>query len=496
MTSRILYALAATLGLLGCAQTPTPTQSRSLEAASAPETAKTAEAAQAGTPDNWPQFRGPGGLAHARTAHPGSWSASENVAWVTEIPGHGWSSPVVWDTRVFVTTAVSLGDWKEPTPGIYGNDYIRELIAKGHTPEEASAMVRERDNENSEEVPEGVVWLVLCLDAQTGELLWQKEVHRGVPFGGRHRKNTYASETPAVDRDGVYAYFGNVGLFAYSHEGDLLWKKSWEPRKMYLDFGTSSSPVVEGDSVYVLNDNQEASWFAAVNKTTGQEQWRLERPNEHPVIRSGFSTPFVWTNSLRSELVTFQTNTLVSYTTAGEELWRLGGQSAVAAPTPTADGDVLFIGSGSPSESVRPVFAVRAGASGNITLGEGEDRSEFVVWSRPLGGSYIPSQVVHDGLLYVLYDKGFFAAFDTTTGEELYKERLGRASTFSASPWIAGDEIYCLSEGGDTYVLRPGRDFELLRVNSLDELTLATPAAVDRSLFVRTKTKLYRIGTG
>ena len=443
--------------------------------------------------DTWPQFRGPGGLAHAGS-HPQTWSTAENVQWATEIPGHGWSSPVVWGDRIFVTSAVSLGDWKEPSAGIYGNDYVRELIAQGHTRDEAAAMVRERDSEIADEVPEGVVWMVYCLDAASGRVLWQREAHRGVPFGGRHRKNTYASETPAVDGERLYAYFGNVGLFAYSHEGELLWKRAWDPRKTYLDFGTSSSPVVDDQSVYIQNDNQEASWFAAIEKETGEERWRRERPNDHPVIRTSFSTPFVWNNSKRTELVTFQTSTLVSYDTDGRELWRLGGQSAVAAPTPTAAGDLLFVGSGSPSEPVRPIFAVRAGAEGDITLGEGVDQNEFVAWSRKLGGSYIPSQVVDREVLYVLYDKGFLAAFDAGSGEELYKVRLGRASSFSASPWVTNGKLYCLSEDGDTYVVETGRDFELVRVNALQEMALATPAAALGSLFVRTGSKLYRIG--
>lgn len=444
--------------------------------------------------DRWPQFRGPGGLAAADRAHVEEWSAETNVRWSVEVPGHGWSSPVVWGERVFVTSAISLGEWKEPTAGIYGNDYVRELLAQGVSMEEARRRVRERDNEISDEIPEGVRWMVYCFDAETGRLIWEREAHHGIPFGGRHRKNTYASETPAVDGERVYAYFGNVGLFAYDFEGELVWRRSWDPQPMYNDFGTSSSPIVHGGRVYVLNDSQEVSWFAAVDAATGEELWRRERSSDHPIIRSSFATPFVWENEVRTEIVTFGVNTLTSYDPDGRVLWRLGGQSAVAAPTPVADRALLLIGSGSPSESVRPIFALRPGAAGDVTLAEGETENEFVAWSRAKGGSYIPSQVLHDGILYVLYDKGFLAAYDAAGGEEHYRVRLGSGGvSFSASPWVAGGRLYCLSEQGDTFVVTPGPRFHLERINPLDEMAMATPAPVGESVYIRTASRLYRL---
>ena len=449
--------------------------------------------------ESWPQFRGAAasGVAAVDVAPPMRWSSRENVAWSTEIPGNGWSSPVVWGNRVFVTSAISLGEFKQPSPGIYGNDYAAELQAQGHSAEEVLRLVRARDNELSDEVGEGVRWMVYALDAASGEIVWERQAHRGVPFGGRHRKNSYASETPVVDEDRLYVYFGNVGVFAYGHDGEPLWSHRFDPEPIYLDFGTASSPVLLDDTLLIQNDNQENSWLAALSTATGEEIWRVARPNDHPMIRSSFSTPFVWRNSLRTEIVVLGPAELTSYSPTGEELWRLGGTSAVAAPTPVADGDVLYVGSGSPSEDVRPLFAVRAGAAGDVSLADGETATEWVAWYQRTGGPYIPSPLLLDGRLYVLYDKGFFGAYDAATGEELYRARFGRGGhTFSSSPWVAGGRIFCLDEAGLTFVVRPGDRFEIEAENDLSEMSLASPAVALDSHFIRTAGRLYRIGAG
>ena len=199
--------------------------------------------------DAWTAFRGGslGGVSQEERL-PEKWSASENVAWVTSIPGRGWSSPVVYGDRVFVTTAVSPGAFKQPSPGIYGNDYIAELRAQGLPNEEISRRVRARDNEVPDESGE-LTWLVLALDAKSGRELWRAEPHRGKPFGGRHRKNTYASETPTTDGERLYVYIGIVGVFAYSLDGRALWTWRVEPGRTYNDFGTSSSPIGIGNSL-------------------------------------------------------------------------------------------------------------------------------------------------------------------------------------------------------------------------------------------------------
>lgn len=446
---------------------------------------------------SWPQFRGDGtGIATTDRA-PRHWSREDNVAWVTTVPGRGWSSPIVQGDRVFLTSAISGGIFKEPTPGIYGNDYMAELIEQGVPPQEAMTRVRLRDTEATEEVEDEVRWMVYAFSATTGEMLWEREAWRGKPFGGRHRKNTYASETPVTDGERVFAYFGNVGLFAYDVDGQPLWERRFEPQAIYLDFGTASSPIIHEGRVLVLNDTQSVSFLAAFDARTGDEAWRVQRHNDNPLIRSGFSTPFVWRHAGRSEIVAAGPQRLVAYDTEGEELWRYHGTSLVAAPTPVADSERLFFSSGSPSEDVRPIIGIAAGAEGNITPTGGEAADPHLAWVLDRGGAYITSPILVDGRLYVLDDRGFFAAYDSSDGRRIYRARIGQGgNTFSASPWFAAGRLYCLSEEGTTFVLAPGDAFEILAENPLEEMSLATPAVAHGSFFIRTATRLFRIGTG
>jgi outer membrane protein assembly factor BamB len=444
----------------------------------------------------WPQFRGPQSLGIADGATvPDRWSTTENVDWVVDVPGRGWSSPIVWDDKVFITTAVGGGAWKEPSTGIYGNDYIAELRKQGLSNAEVSRRVRARDNEVPDELKEDIEWRLSCYHAKTGRKLWDAALHKGKPFGGRHRKNTYASETPVVDGERVYVYLGNIGLFAYSLDGKKLWATPLDPHRIYLDFGTGSSPVVHDQRVLVLDDNQETSSIAAYDSKTGTRLWQTPREFKPPMVKSSFSTPFIWKSGTRTEIITLGPTALASYDLDGRELWRLRGTSQVGAPTPVAGGQLLIVGSGSPSENVRPLLAVKAGASGDITPPDGASTNEHVVWYQERGGPYITSPLAYDGRVYVLFDQGFFGASDLLTGRTLYKVRVGETpATFSASPIGINNRIYCLSEDGDMYVIQAGDDYKLIAKNSLDEMSLATPAVVSDALFIRTATKLYRIG--
>ena len=212
------------------------------------------------------------------------------------------------------------------------------------------------------------------------------------------------------------------------------------------------------------------------------------------MVRSSFTTPFVWKNSRRTEIVTVAPQAIVSYDLEGRELWRYGGSSMVAAPTPVADGDLLFVGCGSPSENVRPLLAIRAGAAGDISLKDNATSNAGVAWYQERGGSYITSPLVYGSRVYVLHDQGFFAAYDAASGKLHYKVRFPEtAATFSASPWAHDGKIFCLSEQGDTFVVEAGDEFKLARRNALGEMSLATPALAHDSLYLRTATRLYRI---
>jgi len=447
----------------------------------------------------WPQFRGPGGTGVLDDARlPTSWSTTAGVAWSLVLPGRGWSSPIAWTNQVFVTAAISPGAYKEPSPGIYGNDYAAELTSKGLTPEQVMEAVTQRDIERTQDTGE-IRYVVYSIDAATGRIRWEREAHKGQPFGGRHRKNTYASETPATDGERVYAYFGNVGLFAYALDGTPAWTRRFEPQPMYLDFGTASSPVVHGGTVFVLHDNDGQSFVAAVDAKTGADVWMVERhltPGGR--MGSGWSTPFVWTHDTGTELVVIGHKYAISYDPAtGKELWRLHGLTGQSTPTPVAAGGLLYLATGSQGESNHPVFVVRPGARGEITLQKGEERNEFVVWMHPRASAYTSSPLVYRGRMYVVNDNGILTVFDAATGTQVYQARAGGiGNTFSASPWAADGKVFLLSEEGDTFVIEAGDKYVELAKNSLGELAFATPALTSDGLFVRTATRLYRLKAG
>lgn len=445
---------------------------------------------------SWPQFRGPGGagvLGEGRL--PTTWSATDNIAWGVNVPGRGWSSPVAWNHTVFVTSAISPGAFKAPSTGIYGNDYAAELSKQGLSDEEVTKRVTARDVELTNESGQ-IRYMVYAFDAASGRLRWEREAHRGAPVGGRHRKNTYASETPATDGERLYAYFGNVGLFAYSLDGKRLWTARFEPQPMYLDFGTAASPVVSDGRVFVVHDNEGKSFAAAVDARTGKQLWKVERDLPAGGITSGWSSPFVWRHERRTEVVVIGRQHAVSYSPdTGRELWRIRGLTGQSTPSPVAADGLLYLATGSQGESNRPVFAIRPGASGDISLAKGEDHNAYVAWFHPRASAYTSSPLVYRGRMYVVNDNGILSVFDSRTGREIYKARAGgTGNTFSASPWAADGKVYLLSEDGHTFVIEAGDKYVELAKNSLDEMSLASPALAPNTLFVRTQTKLYRVG--
>ena len=441
----------------------------------------------------WPQFRGTLGRGVSDiNSLPTTWSATKNVAWRINIPGRGWSSPIVWGDQVIVTSTISPGAFKQPSTGIFGNDYVAELERQGLSEADILAKLRARDIESTAEAGE-LEYVVFSCDVATGKTRWRQQAHRGAPFGGRHRKNTYASETPATDGERIYALFGNVGLFCYSMDGRLLWTHRIDPKPRYLDFGTAASPVVHDGRVYILDDNEVSSYVAALDAKSGALLWKTPRTAGNPFPLSGWSTPFVWVNEKRTEIVAIGRATATSYDVNGRELWRLGGLTQ-ANPTPTASDGLLYVATGSQGESNRPLFAIRPGASGDISLTNGAASNAFVAWYQPRASAYTSSPLVFGERVYAVNDNGVMAVFDAKTGREIYKARVGGVgNTFSASPWAHGGKVFCLSEDGDTFVLNPGDRYDEVAKNSLGEMSLATPAVTRDGLFIRTATALYRI---
>ena len=418
--------------------------------------------------DNWPQFRGPKsrGISDDKDL-PESWSKTENVVWAAKIPGRGWSSPIVWGDRIFLTSATQLkGKAEKVKPGLYFG--------------------------GERTIPFPHRWNVYCIDFNTGKILWEKTAHEGVPKEGHHIKNSLASETPVTDGTRVYAYFGNVGIFTYDMDGNLLWKKDLGRYRTAQNWGTASSPVLHGDRLFIVDDNEEHSFVTALDAKTGNEVWKVKREE-----KSNWATPYIWENKLRTELVICGKNKVRSYSLDGKLLWEMGGMSSIVIPTPLSADGLLYVSSGYVMSIRKPIFAIKPGAKGDISLKGKETSNEFIAWSQPKGGPYNPSPIVYENALYVLYDRGFVSAFDAHTGKALYEPsmaRLGASSEYTASPWAYNGKIFFLSEHGETIVIPAGgKKPDVVRRNDLDDLCMATPAIARGSLLIRTESQLYRI---
>lgn len=421
---------------------------------------------------NWPQFRGADATGVSNNSgQPDRWNATEgateNIAWKTTTSGRGWGAPVVWGDRVFLTTVVPSEAMEPIKKGLYfGGD--RPKVPKA-----------------------SFAWQVLCLDLKTGEIKWTKTLREGPATSPIHLKNSYASETPITDGVHVYACFGNVGLYCLDMDGNTVWSHDLPSRPTRYGWGTAASPVLHDDSIYYVFDNDEASTITKIDKHTGKVIWEKTREE-----KSNWSTPFVWKHDKGTEIVTAGTNAVRSYDLDGNVLWSLKGMSSITIATPYAVDGLLYVSSGYVLDPVKALYAIKPGARGDITLAENETSNEFIIWSSMKIAPYNPSTLVHNGRLYVLYDRGTFSCYDAKTGKPLYEnQRLKRGSSFTASPWYSGGKIFCLDEDGQCAVIPEGDKFEVLYTNQLasDDVCLSTPAMVGDRLLVRTETHLYCI---
>jgi outer membrane protein assembly factor BamB len=427
--------------------------------------------------DNWPRFRGnEGGVAADNPSLPDVWDSSQNIAWKIDVPGRSWSSPVIWGDHIFVTTAINTVETDKLLP-------VSAYIARSNG---GTATFRDI---TTPAAPHR--WLVYDIDFKTGRIRWEREVGRETPSQPRHQKNSYASETPVTDGESVYVYFGNVGLFALDMNGTLRWSKPMATLKMQTGLGPASSPVLDDRHIYIVNDNEERSFIAAYDKVTGAEVWRVDRKES-----GNWTTPFVWKNERRTEIVTAGTGGVRSYDVDGKLLWQLTGMSMFAIPSPIVANGLLYVTSGYPADSLRPAYSIRPGATGDISLKPNETANEYIVWSHSTLGPFHPSPLVYRGCYYTLQDRGILSCNDPQTGKEVYpRQRVSQdATTFTASPWAYNGKVFALSEDGDTYVIQAGPEFKVLGKNSLNEMALATPAVANGSLIIRTAAKLYRIG--
>jgi outer membrane protein assembly factor BamB len=417
---------------------------------------------------NWPSFRGPSasGVADEQNL-PVSWDTSQGtgIQWKTRIPGLAHSSPIVWRDQVFVTTAISSRPDASFKRGLYGEgDASTDLTAQQ--------------------------WKLICLDRKDGKIVWERTAYEGTPKEKRHMKATYANSTPATDGEVVIALFGSQGLYAYDLTGKLLWKRDLGRLNVGAydlpdyEWGTASSPIIYRETVIVQCDQQKGSFLEALDRKSGRTVWKTER-DELP----SWGTPAIYRGKTRTELITNGSNFVRGYDPAtGKELWRLGGSSKITAPTPVSAGELIVVASGRRPEA--PIFAIRAGASGDIT-----GQSKWVAWQKEQRGPYMPTPLIYNGYLYVLGNAGIFDCYDLASGKEIYRERLPhQGSGFSASPVASDGRIYLSSEDGDILVVRAGPKFQLLQRNAMGEPLMATPAISGGLLLTRTEHTLWAIG--
>jgi len=424
--------------------------------------------------ERWPQFRGSrAGVADDDPALPETWSKTENVVWSIDVPGQSWSSPVIWDDHIFVTSAISSA--QEPLP--------KRGLAD---PTADNGRMRS---------PAAHRWMVYDVDFRTGKIRWEREIRNGPPPIARHVRNSYASETPVTDGERVYVYFGTLGVItALDLNGNVVWTKDLGPKESAQGWGMAASPLLHNGRVYIVSDNRVESFIAAFDAKTGNEVWRVKREEFE-----GWSTPVVWENAVRTEILTAAAGRVRAYGVDGALLWEMSGMSDFGSiPTPVIGQGLAYISSGYPGSARRPVFAVRPGASGDISLKPGETSSQYIAWFQPLLGSYQTSGLSYGGYYYTLLDRGFLLCHEAASGKQVYgRQRIdSETSGFAASPWAYNGKIFAISEDGVTYVIEAGPQFKLLAKNSLDEMTMATPAIARGSLIVRTQSKLYRIAKG
>jgi outer membrane protein assembly factor BamB len=422
---------------------------------------------------NWPQYRGPNasGLDDSSPL-PTTWNVTtgENIRWQTPIPGLAHAAPIVWGDRVYVATAVQAGGNSDLKVGLYGNiDSVKE----------------QEPNQ----------WRLLALDKATGRILWNTLGHEGVPKVARHTKATHCNSTPATDGRHIVAIFGSEGLFCFDTSGKLLWKKDLGPMDSgyfsvpTAQWGFASSPIIHEGKVIVLCDVQKDSFLAAFDIADGKEVWRTAR-TDVPT----WSTPTIVTSAGRTQIAVNGWHHTGGYDFAtGRELWKLDGGGDIPVPTPISGHGLIYFTSA--HGRMRPMRAIRANASGDITPDASGAMNAAIVWNHDRMGNYMQTPILVGSLLYGCSDVGLLTCFDAKTGKVHYSERFSKTSEgYTASPVSDGRHLYITSELGNVVVIPATEKFAVVASNKLDETCLSTPAISDGALFFRARSKLVAVG--
>jgi outer membrane protein assembly factor BamB len=411
----------------------------------------------------WPKWRGPhmtGVAPHATP--PVEWSESKNVAWKVEIPGKGSATPVVWNDRIFVLTAVPTGERIEPP-----------------APAEPSGG-RPRLSSPADRVQQ---FTILALRRSDGTTLWKRVLREEVPHEGTHPTGTWASASPVTDGEIVIASFGSQGLYALSMDGELLWETDLGDMTVKLGFGEGSSPALGTDRVFVQWDHEGESFLVALDRSTGREVWRQKRDEG-----TSWASPLVVEHDGGAQVITSATGRVRSYDAdSGDLLWEGPGLTQNAIPTPVYQDGLVFLTAGFRGNALLAVKL--AEAKGDIS------GSPAVAWSFDRDTPYVPSPLLYGDELYLLKDrKGLLSCFDARTGKLHYgPKRLPDVPNVYASPLGADGSIYVAGREGTTTVIRSGPKFEVLATNTLEDGFDASPIAVGSELYLRGQRFLYRI---
>jgi outer membrane protein assembly factor BamB len=420
----------------------------------------------------WTAYRGrlsSGVLDNANLPESFDISKMLNVRWKVEIPGLGLSSPVIWDNKVFITSAISQADRDGFKPGIYGD------------------ITPVRDSSVHE-------WKVYCIDKNTGKMIWDRTSFKGIPKMKRHPKSTHANTSVATDGKYVVAFFGSEGLFCYDMNGNLLWQKSFGLLKSVFfavksaEWEFASSPVIYNGVLIIQCDVLDNSFVAAYDVKTGKELWKTQR-DEYP----GWCTPNIYTFGGKTYVALNGYKNRGGYDIeTGKEIWKMSGGGDIQIPTPIVGNDMIYFNSAHGRNS--PVIAVKTNAVGDITLKETETSNEYIKWSLPRGGSYMHTLLLYKNHLYNVNWNGTLICLDPLTGKEIYNAKLGKTKSFIASPVASDGKIYVVDEEGTIYIIQDGDEFKLLAEIPMNDICMTAPALTDGMIIFRTQKYLMAVG--
>jgi len=420
----------------------------------------------------WPGYRGymaSGVLDNANLPESFDFNKMINVRWKTEIPGLGLSSPVIWGDKLFITTSVSNSDQAGIKTGIYGEGMPV-----------ADSSVHD--------------WKVICINKNSGKIIWQKTACTGIPKIKRHPKSTHANPSVATDGKYAVAFFGSEGLYCYDYEGKLVWKKNFGVLKsvaydyVAAEWEFASSPIIYNGVVIVQCDVLENSFLAAFELKTGKELWKTTR-DEYP----GWCTPNIYKDGDKTRIAVNGYKHRGGYDfETGKEIWRMSGGGDVPIPTPVIGRDLIYFNSAHGHDS--PIFAIKTNAEGDITLKPTGILNEFVKWSIPRGGSYIHTLLLCRDHLYNVNWNGTVVCYEADNGKEIYHAKLGNAQSFIASPVASDGKLYIVNEQGMVYIIQDGNSFRQLAEIPMNDICLTAPAITDGMIFFRTQKYLIAVG--